>query len=290
MSASIDDCRHGKKRTILVSDSVQWLRDMEGTLPGSVFTSLPDISEMPRVFTGVIEKKLEPYKMWFLDAVSLIFARLEPGQCAVFLQSDVRAATKAGGVIEWIDKSFLCSLAAHQNGHVRLLWHKIALVRNVGARSAGRPSYSHCLCFQKKPVHEESSVVYDTGLFQVPDVLERGEMTWAKAIGLNCAIVGLSFLINVMKCTSIVDPFCGVGTVLALANFMGVDAVGVDISAKRCRKANVLNIVPFLSAMSAADRKLHGLTLPVPEIHMSAHDAALLEEEEELEAEIDADS
>ena len=33
------------------------------------------------------------------------------------------------------------------------------------------------------------------------------------------------------------DPFCGHGTVLAVANEMGLDAVGVEISRKRCRAA-----------------------------------------------------
>jgi hypothetical protein len=35
----------------------------------------------------------------------------------------------------------------------------------------------------------------------------------------------------------VVDPFCGRGTVLAVANAMGFDAIGVDLSAKRCRAA-----------------------------------------------------
>ena len=35
------------------------------------------------------------------------------------------------------------------------------------------------------------------------------------------------------------DPFCGVGTVVALANAMGLDSTGVEVSAKRVRKAKV---------------------------------------------------
>eukprot|EP00964_Phaeocystis_antarctica_P049854 scaffold28872_cov55-Phaeocystis_antarctica.AAC.7 len=35
----------------------------------------------------------------------------------------------------------------------------------------------------------------------------------------------------------ILDPFCGEGSVLAAANALGVDAVGVDSSRKRCRHA-----------------------------------------------------
>jgi tRNA G10 N-methylase Trm11 len=37
-----------------------------------------------------------------------------------------------------------------------------------------------------------------------------------------------------------VDPFCGRGTILAVANHCGLDAVGVEISRKRARKARRL--------------------------------------------------
>ena len=39
---------------------------------------------------------------------------------------------------------------------------------------------------------------------------------------------------------TIVDPFCGFGTVLAVANQLGLDSVGVDLSARMCRKARGL--------------------------------------------------
>ena len=39
---------------------------------------------------------------------------------------------------------------------------------------------------------------------------------------------------------TVVDPFCGWGTVLAAANAVGLDAVGVDLSARMCRRARGL--------------------------------------------------
>ena len=38
------------------------------------------------------------------------------------------------------------------------------------------------------------------------------------------------------------DPFCGSGTVLAAANHLGLDALGVELSAKRARHAMVLQL------------------------------------------------
>jgi tRNA G10 N-methylase Trm11 len=38
------------------------------------------------------------------------------------------------------------------------------------------------------------------------------------------------------------DPFCGVGTVLAVANALGLDALGVERSTKRCEQARQLTV------------------------------------------------
>ena len=42
---------------------------------------------------------------------------------------------------------------------------------------------------------------------------------------------------------TICDPFCGHGTVLAVANALGLSAIGVDLSRKRVRKARALRVV-----------------------------------------------
>jgi len=60
-------------------------------------------------------------------------------------------------------------------------------------------------------------------------------MTWPKAIGLDACIVGMSFLKNAARVDTVIDPFCGQGTVLAVANYMGLNAIGVEISSKRSR-------------------------------------------------------
>jgi tRNA G10 N-methylase Trm11 len=41
---------------------------------------------------------------------------------------------------------------------------------------------------------------------------------------------------------TIVDPFCGYGTVLAVANALGLDAIGVDLSTRMCKKARSLAV------------------------------------------------
>ena len=46
-------------------------------------------------------------------------------------------------------------------------------------------------------------------------------MLWAKGIGLDSCFMGVAFLQQVAKSKLIIDPFCGIGTVLAMANALG---------------------------------------------------------------------
>jgi hypothetical protein len=66
----------------------------------------------------------------------------------------------------------------------------------------------------------------------------RGAARW----GVSACRVACRFLLEETTSRVVVDPFCGRGTVLAVANAMGLDALGVDISAKRCRAARALEV------------------------------------------------
>ena len=56
-------------------------------------------------------------------------------------------------------------------------------------------------------------------------------------MGASACRVACQFLRDETDTRVVVDPFCGRGTVLAVANEMGFDALGVDVLAKRCRAA-----------------------------------------------------
>ena len=47
------------------------------------------------------------------------------------------------------------------------------------------------------------------------------EMLWSKGIGIDSCFMGAAFLRHVAHATVVVDPFCGIGTVLAMANALG---------------------------------------------------------------------
>ena len=72
----------------------------------------------------------------FVDTAKMILQKLRPGCAAVFYQSDSILVDDSGYMSQYMDKGFLCSLAAHEVGSP-MMWHKIAL-RN--------PVCEECLC------------------------------------------------------------------------------------------------------------------------------------------------
>lgn len=59
-------------------------------------------------------------------------------------------------------------------------------------------------------------------------------------MGLNACEEACRWLLFNTQSRTVVDPFCGRGSVLAMANKLGFAAVGVDLSAKRCSLARRL--------------------------------------------------
>ncbi len=67
-----------------------------------------------------------------------------------------------------------------------------------------------------------------------------GAMNWSRATGVEACRVACKYLRDETSTRVVVDPFCGRGTILAVANALGFDAIGVDLGAKRCRVARNL--------------------------------------------------
>ena len=154
------------------------------------------------------------------------------GGVAIFYQSDVRYRRA------WIDKGYLVMRAAEEEA-ATLWWHKIVCRQAPGSVALGRPNYSHMLCVSRAPVDRAARTTPQPG----PDVLpDAGAMPWSRAMGVEACRVACSFLRTETTTRVVVDPFCGRGTVLAVAESMGFDAIGVDISARRCKAARSLTI------------------------------------------------
>lgn len=208
-------------RIVYEGDALEWLAG-RGVLDGaSVVTSLPDFSEFPNF-------SLDEWKAWFLGAVVRVLQSIPENGVAIFYQTD----RKRDG--EWINKSYLCQQAAGSVGH-KLLWHKVVCRAPAGNITFGNPSYSHMLCFSKGVL----AAVKNSSADVLP---AAGFTTWTRGMGTLACQAACNFILKNTETRTIVDPFCGHGTVLAVANDLGLDSVGVEISRKRARQARALSI------------------------------------------------
>ncbi|KAF8061094.1 Mettl6 [Scenedesmus sp. PABB004] len=217
-------------RTVHAAEAVAWLRSLPGALPcTSVVTSLPDVSELLELHGCVTPQALATWRAWFIAAARLVLQRCPDDGVAIFLQTDI----KAGGA--WIDKGFLVQLAAEQEPGVALLWHKLVCRVPPGTPTFSSPGFQHMLCFSR-------GVRLAPGACSPPsDVLPAaGEAAWARGTGVAAAAAAVRFVARATGSRVVLDPFCGHGTVLAVANACGLAAVGVELSPKRAARARAL--------------------------------------------------
>ncbi|WP_235879729.1 site-specific DNA-methyltransferase [Polyangium aurulentum] len=219
------------RRHIVQAEALAWL-DANPAEPGtSVITSLPDVSE-------VAELGFEGWRGWFVGAARRILRWIPPDGVAIFFQSDIRHH----GV--WVDKGYLVARAAEEEA-ASLVWHKIVLRKEAGFQSYGRATYSHMLCISQKPRPLPTR--------PSPDVLpDAGFKPWSRAMGVEACRLACRYLLEETATRIVVDPFCGHGTALAVANALGLDAIGIDIGARKCRAAR--NLVIDLEAPPGPSR------------------------------------
>ncbi len=208
-------------RVVHCGDGVAWLA--AASLDGcAVVTSMPDHSEMTLGFDG--------WRAWFIDTAALICRRLPDEGVAIFYQTDVKWEGRQ------VDKGYLVSRGAEIAGSA-CLFHKIVCRTAPGGVTYGRPAYAHLLAFSRDRRLEPGR--------STADVLPRlGDMPWARAMGVDACTAAARFLVAEQAATTVVDPFCGHGTMLAVANQHGLDAIGVELSRKRAEKARIFELGP----------------------------------------------
>ncbi len=210
-----------KGRQVFCEDALFWLKNHETQEGESYVASMPDISEFPGL-------TLEQWKNWFIEMACLILSRCPDLGVTVFYQSDIKYEG------EWVDKAYLCQKAAEALGH-KLLWHKIVCRSPAGTTTFGRPAYSHIVCFSKKFTVDVAK--------STPDVLLHiGEKTWQRGMGLGAALMIARFMKEEVGTKTLVNPFCGEGSMLVAANAYQMDSVGVERSLKRAEKARKLSL------------------------------------------------
>lgn len=210
------------ERTVHCEDALEWLNARESLAGASLVASLPDISEFHST-------TLAEWKLWFERTAALVLSRTDPRGVAVFYQSDIKHEG------EWVDKAYLCQKAAESLGH-KLLWHKVACRSAPGIPTYARPAYSHIVCFSKE-------LRLTNEMMPAVDVLPTvGEKTWERGMGIEACLTIARFVKEHTPSRTLVNPFCGEGAMLAAANAVGLNAIGIERSAKRAALARKTEI------------------------------------------------
>lgn len=211
-------------RVVYCEDALVWLENSPILSGCSLIASMPDISE----FHGYT---LAGWKEWFINTAKLVLSRTPDEGVTIFYQSDI----KVDGV--WVDKGYLCQKAAEALGH-ELIWHKIVCRIEPGKISFGRPAYSHILCFS------QGVRIHDLGKSTADVIPEIGEKTWERGMGLEACVMIGKFIAEQTTTKTLVHPFCGQGSMIAVANALGLAAIGVERSPKRAEVARTLTVNP----------------------------------------------
>ena len=208
------------QRAVVCADAIPWLRE-RGPIDGAcAVTSLPDVSEL-----GIA---LPQWRDWFLGAVRLVVDAVPATSAAIFFQSDIKHEGR------WVDKGVMVVRAAEDAG-AHVLFHKIVCRRPPGMLTTGRPGFTHLIAVSRAMSCPE--------VLPIPDVItDAGEQKWVRAMGVRAAAHAVRFAQDQVGARVVLDPFCGVGTVLAVANALGLDALGVEKARKRAEQARELRV------------------------------------------------
>ena len=237
------------------ADALEWLTSRAELGDASVITSMPDMSELPNLPHAA-------WADWFVAAAELVVSRVPIGGLAIFYQTDVKAQGR------WIDKAQLVARGAERAG-ATLVFHKIVLRAAAGAVTRGLPAYSHLVAWapngpvhggavhggavQGGPVHGGAVQGARLALGDASaDVLpSAGATTWTRGMGVEACRAACHAVLHYTATRTVVDPFCGHGTVLAVANSLGLAAIGVELGARRARRARSLRMEDIARAADA---------------------------------------
>jgi len=203
---------------VFVGDAIPWLRARAPIAGASVLTSMPDETDL---FT--VERS--QWERWFIDAAELCVRAADPRGLAVFFQTD----TKGGG--RWLDKAGLVREGAIR-ANARCVFHWVVLGDEGAPRS--RAGYSHLIGYSIEAALDLSR--------PTRDVIPAGESTWTRGMSVTAGRAACEAIIELTPTRTVIDPFCGHGTALAVANALGLDAIGVEYAQRRAKRARALSV------------------------------------------------
>lgn len=200
-------------REIICQDAREWFASPPP--PCSIVTSPPLAHEMGWELPAWAE-----FYSWALGQCFDLALRSKAP--AIIYSTD----QKHGG--RWVSSFWMMVTAAAASG-LTPLWHKVVLRREPGRVDIHRPGFSHMVAFGGPECRPGKATA---------DCIRRGASAYPNGMGLIPARVACEFAGSFGL--PIADPFCGRGTVPAVAEALGFDAIGVDIDPAQCEAARGL--------------------------------------------------
>ena len=210
---AVDLFKNEKNRTVFCDDAHKWLENNKNNK--AIITSLPDMEE--------VGLNLKEWQEWIKKTCLIISSALNDDGIVIFYQTD----RKYKGSI--IDKKTLISQIFFELGY-KSIFNKIVLKQKIETVNLFRPGFTNMFGFSKNIKSGKAT----------PDVINSGKMIYKNAMGLDACKVAIDFIKTKINPEEILDPFCGQGSVLKIANENGFDSVGVEILREQCKKAKLL--------------------------------------------------
>jgi len=193
-------------KEIITADANIWLQSQKNIKV--IITSIPDMDE--------INLSLSEYKQWVKTTAYNLMGSLDNDGIIFFYQTN----RIYNGTI--IDKKCLLTGIFIENGF-NLILSKIVLRQKPETTNIFRPTYTNLFAFSKRGKLTK----------RTPDVFPIGQMLYKNAMGMNACQLCIDYVKDITD--TIIDPFCGQGSVLKVAWDNGFNVIGVDIDPKQTK-------------------------------------------------------
>lgn len=206
-----EDMFGNNRREVITGDANEWFLKNPGQR--AIITSLPDMEEIGATY--------DEWIAWLESTIkNLIDALDQKKSIAFFYQTD----RKYKGRI--IDKKAIIASIFRAHGF-QCVVSKIILKQKPGTVNLYRPTFTNLFAFSRNVKSGRST----------PDCIFAGRMIYKNAMGFDACRLAVEFIRAKNITDTIVDPFCGRGSVLRIANDLGFNAVGVDIDRAQTERA-----------------------------------------------------
>ncbi|CAK0814719.1 unnamed protein product, partial [Prorocentrum cordatum] len=223
-----------------------------------------DVAPRRVVEVQEVAPTIEAWAAWFQGAVRAVLRALPTGGAAVFYQTDVRLPEELAE-----PNRYPMDILPLQTGEQELpgTAGRLGGAGRVPALAQGGPLRQRRQALGLRPAVHPLAVpgaqrrAPGRGVARRPGGLREqhtrrcGARAQAPAATEQRAVMGVNATLLVLKWAMrriaglrlVVDPFCGAGTTLAVANFLGLRALGVDLSPRRVKQAAALDVSELLT-------------------------------------------